>query len=124
MKVTVFNIGSCNGCDIEVWAWVWENGHILVDDPAQADLYLVTGSLTAMNARRLEEMAGRCLPKPVVLIGACAAGQHLFVPAEDDLDRFEFLTGAERRYVFGCPPCPEEIAAGIDGQPPTKGLSS
>ncbi len=120
MKAKVFNIGSCNGCDIEVWAWAWGGGHQLVDDPEEADLYLVTGSLTAKNAERLEEMAPRCRPKPVVLIGACAASQRLFRPAEADLDGFEFLTKAGRRVVFGCPPSPEEIAAGT-GQLPATG---
>ncbi len=111
MKIKVFNVGSCNGCDIEVLASAMTEGLELVDDPAEADLYLVTGSLTAPNARRLKSLNGRAALRPVILVGACAVSQRLFVPAAEDIDQFEFLDKKRRRAVCGCPPSPREIAA-------------
>ncbi|MBW1712252.1 MAG: hypothetical protein JRJ59_03805 [Deltaproteobacteria bacterium] len=109
MKVKALNVGSCNGCDIELWAGAVEAGWELVQDPAQADVLVITGSLTAKNAQRLRAFQDQAPPRPVLLIGTCAISQHLFEPAAEDLNQFEFLDLNRLTVVFGCPPSPLEI---------------
>jgi Ni,Fe-hydrogenase III small subunit len=111
LKAYVFNVGSCNGCDIEVLAWSIEYETTLVDDPCMADIYIVTGSLTAANAERLKALSQRLPKRPVILIGTCAISQCLFLPAAEDLNQFTFFDPDRRTLVYGCPPAPCEIAA-------------
>ncbi len=75
-----FDTGSCNGCDLEVWALLTPRydverfGAVNKGNPKHADILLITGPVTKRCEERLrtlyEQTAG---PKLVVACGDCAS---------------------------------------------------
>lgn len=111
--------GSCNGCEIEIFATLAPQidierfGIRLVASPRHADVMLVTGPVTRQYKPVLlnvyEQMPD---PKVVVAVGACACGGGIWynsyaveggVPEVIPVDAF----------IPGCPPSPYAILYGM-----------
>ncbi len=84
-------------------------------DPAQADLLIINGSITAQSAPHLKELYDSMLsPKYVIAIGSCAICGGPFNPGRKE----PVIRGVDQLipvdiYVPGCPPRPEAIMHGI-----------
>ncbi len=117
------NLGCCGD---EVFAaqgprYDWERfGCRAVEDPARADLLIVSGPVNALAGRWLQklfaEMRG---PKFVVAVGSCATTGGLFRNQEESGSLGDrSVSGIDQYlpvsvYVAGCPPRPEAILHGI-----------
>ncbi len=111
--------GSCNGCDIEIFAALTpvydaeRFGIRLVSSPRQADALVVTGPVT----RQFKDVLLRVyemLPEPriVIAVGACACSGgiwHDSYAVEGGIDRIIPVDV----YVPGCPPHPAAIIHGL-----------
>jgi len=105
------DVGSCNGCDIEVYA-LSKFGYEFVDDPAMADVILICGSVTKQTKQLLEGVLDKTQKIPKVVVGTCAISGKVFGGegcARAPVDKFTCVDV----YVFGCPPQPKEIKNGI-----------
>lgn len=114
-----FNTGACNGCDIEVLALLTPRydlerfGAVLVPSPRQADLLLVTGTVTRQSAARLRTLYSQMpSPKSVVAVGACACSGGIFRNCYGTLGGVDKVIPVDV-YVPGCPPKPEAMIHGI-----------
>jgi Ni,Fe-hydrogenase III small subunit len=113
VRVRHLNLGSCNGCDIELLAALAERPNIeLVPAGESADLLLLTGALTEKNAQRL---SGEVFQDgvPVLTVGTCAITQGAFESSEHPLGSELVRGAAEALDVFGCPPHPSSLLAAI-----------
>lgn len=104
------NVGSCNGCDIEVYA-LSMFGYEFVDDLTAADVIIACGAVTKPIKPILEQILNRTQNIPVVAVGTCAISGRVF-SGENVLGPIDEFTPTEV-YVFGCPPRPKEIMQGI-----------
>jgi ech hydrogenase subunit C len=114
-----FDCGGCNGCDIEILDALTPRhsaerfGAIVVGDPRQADLLVVTGPANRRNAEVLratwEQMDE---PRAVVAVGSCAAHGGIFRGAPNVLGGVGDIVPVDL-YVPGCPPRPEAILDAI-----------
>ncbi|MDW5561723.1 MAG: NADH-quinone oxidoreductase subunit B family protein [Methanomassiliicoccus sp.] len=75
-----FDTGSCNGCDLEVWALLTPRydverfGAVNRANPKQADVLLVTGPVTKRCEDRLRNLYEQTPePKLVIACGDCAS---------------------------------------------------
>jgi ech hydrogenase subunit C len=75
-----FDTGSCNGCDLEVWALLTPRydverfGAVNKANPKQADILLITGPVTKKCEDRLRNLYEQTPePKLVVACGDCAS---------------------------------------------------
>ncbi len=75
-----FDTGSCNGCDLEVWALLTPRydverfGAINRANPKQADILLITGPVTKRCEDRLRNLYEQTPePKLVIACGNCAS---------------------------------------------------
>ena len=111
--------GSCNNCDIEILDLLTPRydverfGIMLVGSIRQADVLLITGSLSrkaAPRAKRLYEQ----MPKPavVVAVGSCALGRGIFKDGYNTPCPLDELIPVDL-YIPGCPPKPEAMISGI-----------
>ena len=114
LRIRHFNLGSCNGCDIELLAALKQDPSLqLVTEIDQADVLLVTGAMTPGNAARVDAAVfSRGLP--TVLLGACAATQGIFAPAAGTLPTC-LKPGYEGSTVsgYGCPPPPASLLSAL-----------
>jgi NADH-quinone oxidoreductase B subunit len=113
------NVGSCNGCDIEVldvltpYYDTERFGIRLVHTPRHADALLVAGPVTRQVRERLLRLYDAVPdPKLVVAVGACATGGGIWH------DTYATCGGVDEVlpvniYIPGCPPRPEAILYGI-----------
>jgi len=114
-----FDTGSCNGCDIEIWALLSPRydierfGILNKANPKHADILLVTGPVTRKVEDRLrllyEQMPE---PKLVVAVGDCASTGAPFS------DCYNVNGGIGRVipvdvFVPGCAARPEAIIDGV-----------
>ena len=111
--------GSCNGCEHEMNALsnafydITRHGWDIVASPRHADVVTFTGPGTdAMRRAARETVEATPLPRIVVAIGDCAAGDgpwagasHSGRGAIDELNA--------QVVVRGCPPNPEQIRASL-----------
>lgn len=104
------NVGSCNGCDIEVYA-LSMFGYEFVDDVAVAGVIIACGAVTKPIKPILEQTLNKAQDIPVVAVGTCAISSKVF-RGEKVLGPVDEFTPVEV-YVFGCPPRPKEIIQGI-----------
>jgi len=114
-----YNTGSCNGCDIEIFACLGPKydierfGMLNKGNPKQADILLVTGPVTKRaRARLLRLYMQMPEPKVVVAVGACACTGGVFrhmYNVENGIDRYIPVDV----YVPGCAARPEKIIEGI-----------
>lgn len=85
------------------------------EDPAQADLLIVTGVITSKSAPEIKQVYDAMLsPKYVLAIGACACSGGAF----GELPEYTVVEGLDKIlpvdvYVPGCPPRPEAIMNGL-----------
>ncbi len=75
-----FDTGSCNGCDLEVWALLTPRydverfGAVNKANPKQADVLLITGPVTKRCEDRLRNLYEQTPePKLVIACGDCAS---------------------------------------------------
>lgn len=114
------NTGSCNGCDVELLASIlvpkFGFGTLncnYTNDPQEANIVLVTGSITTRSKQFLEKTLEK-LPnnKVVVALGICPISCGVFRDSysiEGPLDRFVDVDVN----IPGCPPAPKDIVEGL-----------
>lgn len=113
MNVRVVNVGSCNGCELEVLDLLHtEPGLRLCESDEEADVVLVTGVLTEANRARAERVKLR-RGVPILRVGSCGISQGLFLPPDGSLSHVAGLGRAAAADVVGCPPGSSEIAAAL-----------
>ncbi len=113
------DVGSCNGCEIEVgqaFGPVYDvdrYGVHLVASPRHADVLAVTGVVTH-NMRAPLERTLDATPRPrmVVAIGDCACDGGEFVGAYGVVGAVGDVVPVDLQ-VPGCPPTPDEIVAAL-----------
>jgi len=120
INVYRINTGSCNGCDVELLASVlvpkfgFESLHCTYTNvPEDAQIVIVTGSITTRSKPFLEAMLKR-LPenKIIVALGICPISCGVFRDSysiEGPLDRFVTVDVN----IPGCPPAPASIVEGL-----------
>jgi Ni,Fe-hydrogenase III small subunit len=119
LHIRQVDAGSCNGCELEINALnnpyydLERFGLHFVASPRHADCLLVTGPVTRNMADPLKRTFDATPdPKIVIAVGDCAkdcgvfAGGYGIVGAVADIVPVDAL-------VFGCPPTPRAILAGI-----------
>ncbi len=113
VKVKVVNLGSCNGCELEILDLVYREPEMsLCERDEEADVLLVTGALTEANRARAERVRPR--PDAVVLrVGSCGISQGLFLPPDGAFDRVERFADRPFGVVVGCPPSSSEIVEAL-----------
>jgi len=111
--------GSCNACEHELTATAAPQydlqrfGLDIVASPRHADVLLVTGPVTTrMQAALLAAYEAMPEPRRVAALGDCALGCGVLAAATELAAPLEELLPVDIR-IPGCPPPPEEIAAGI-----------
>jgi Ni,Fe-hydrogenase III small subunit len=111
--------GSCNACEHELTATAAPQydlqrfGLDIVASPRHADVLLVTGPVTTrMRAALLAAYEAMPEPRRVAALGDCALGCGVLAAAEELAAPLEELLPVDVR-IPGCPPAPDEIAAGI-----------
>ncbi|MFN4133657.1 MAG: 4Fe-4S binding protein [Candidatus Hadarchaeales archaeon] len=119
ISVYRLNIGSCNGCDIEVVSvlasrfGVENLGVRVVDEPEKANALVLTGILNRKMVDVLREVYQKIQePKIVVAVGSCAVSSGIFggsYAAGGVSDEVIPVTA----YVPGCAPSPHEIISAI-----------
>ena len=114
-----FDTGSCNGCDLEVWALLTPKydverfGMVNKANPKHADILLLTGPVTKKTEDRLMTLYNQTPgPKVVVACGDCASNGVPF------FDCYNVDGGIDRVipvdvYVPGCAPRPGTIIEGV-----------
>ncbi|MDI3502354.1 MAG: energy-converting hydrogenase subunit [Archaeoglobi archaeon] len=116
--VCLLNVGSCNGCDIEVLAClaprydIEQYGIYVHNNPREADVILVTGAVSDQWVEKIKEIYEKVPePKAVVAIGSCALSGHMFAEGctHPPVSR-HIPVSAE---VPGCPPRPQDIIDAI-----------
>lgn len=120
INVYRINAGSCNGCDVELLASIlvpkFGFGSLncnYTNIPEEAQIVIVTGSVTARSKPFLEATLKR-LPaqKVVVAMGICPISGGVFRDSyaiEGPLDRFVDVDVN----IAGCPPSPKTIVDGL-----------
>lgn len=115
MKVKVVNVGSCNGCELEILDLIYRDPRLrLCEADGDADVLLVTGVLTEANRARAERVRPRA-GAAVLRVGSCGITQGLFLPADGALDRVEAFRVRVAGAVAGCPPSSMDIATALAG---------
>ncbi|UFS68548.1 hypothetical protein LPW11_11530 [Geomonas sp. RF6] len=122
LRLLRINAGSCNGCDVELTAtaclsrFSFERaGFVLTEDPAEAQIVLITGPLTVRVKEQVLQLYAE-VPEPhvTVAVGVCPASGGVF------RDSYA-IAGPVERYlpvevnVPGCPPRPQAIMEGMQG---------
>lgn len=84
------------------------------DSPRQADLLLVSGTITKKMARRLlnvyEQMPS---PKYVIAVGACNVSGGLYHDSYNTIHGIDLIMPVDV-YIPGCPPRPEEFLDAVN----------
>ena len=119
-----FDTGSCNGCDLEVWALLTPKydverfGGVNKANPKHADILLITGPVTKKCEDRLRNLYEQVPePKLVVACGNCASTGAPFHNCYNVCYGVDKVIPVDV-YVPGCAARPEAL---IDGF--TKALS-
>lgn len=121
------NIGACNGCDLEVLnllcAFLLTKHHLdmkLVRSAKNADLVLVTGSLSRPMTKKIKELK-ESIPsnKTIIAIGTCAIDGGLWKKSYNIIGGIDKILQVSC-FVPGCPPTPESILYGLESALGTK----
>jgi ech hydrogenase subunit C len=114
-----FDTGSCNGCDIEIWALLTPKydverfGMINKGNPKHADILLVTGPVTKKCASRLKNLYDQMPdPKLVVACGDCASTGAPYVGCYNICGGVDAVIPVDV-YVPGCACRPEVLIDGV-----------
>ena len=119
LKLRSVSAGGCNGCEMEINAWVNVNfdlgryGIDLVASPRHADGLVLSGPITRNMASALQT-CWDSMPEPklVIAVGACAISGGVFADCEA-VDRKFIETFKPTLYVPGCPTHPLTFINGI-----------
>jgi ech hydrogenase subunit C len=115
-----FDSGSCNGCDIEIFATLTPRydierfGALNKGNPKHADVLVITGPVTHKTKERLLNLYAQIPePKLVMAVGNCASSGKPFWP-----EAYNTLGGVDKVipvdvYVPGCAARPEAIIDGL-----------
>lgn len=113
------NVGSCNGCDIEVLSVLASRfglGNLkakIVEEPEQANVLIVAGVVTVKMAEPLKEVYAKLKePKAVVAMGACGLSNGIFQRSYSAMEPSDTFIPVNS-YIPGCPPGPQAIADGV-----------
>lgn len=121
LSIYKLNVGSCNGCDIEILVsnlpdFELENfGLRIVTDPSEAQLLIVTGPVTMAlrdELRRAYEAIKE--PRRVIAMGSCAISGGIFGKSYTVVGPVDQIVPVYY-YVLGCPPSPSEIVKILTG---------
>ncbi len=114
-----FDTGSCNGCDLEIWASLSPRydierfGAIDEANPKHADIFLLTGPVTKKTEDRLRNLYLQTPePKLVVAIGDCASNGAPFLKCYNVNYGIDKVIPVDV-YVPGCAARPEAVMDGL-----------
>ena len=115
------NIGACNGCDLEVLNLLSslylkkQNLEInLVRSVRNADVLLVTGSLSRPLAKKIKELKeSTSANKSIIAVGACAIDGGPWRKSYSIIGGIDKLLQVNC-FVPGCPPTPEAILYSLE----------
>ena len=119
------NCGGCNGCDVELVALtsprydLEQYGIYVHNNPREADVLVVTGPVTKLNRKPLEEIY-KAIPEPklVVAAGSCALmggvykNIHGDIPSEEIEGPVENIIPVDAK-VPGCAVRPQDVLSGV-----------
>jgi len=114
-----FDTGSCNGCDIEIFATltplydVERFGILNAGNPKHADVLVLTGPVTQKTRSRLLNLY-EMMPEPklVMAVGDCACSGAPFVNAYNTMGGVDTVIPVDI-YVPGCACRPEAVIDGV-----------
>jgi len=126
IHVAYVDVGSCNGCDIEILAClaprydIEQYGIYVHNNPREADILLVVGAMTPPWVERLPALWAKIPPpRAAIAIGNCPISGCVFNRRET------YILGPVSKYipiaaeVPGCPPRPTEILSAVLSVAPT-----
>lgn len=120
VHVCFVDVGSCNGCDIEVLATlaprydIEQYGIYVHNNPREADILLVIGAMTPQWEDKLPALWERIPePKAAIAIGNCPISGCVYQRRDTYVSApvAKFIPIAAE--VPGCPPRPTEILSAI-----------
>jgi ech hydrogenase subunit C len=128
-RIFRLDASGCNGCDVELvemtaLAPLAKLGVSLVDQPADANVLVVTGGANFKSRPELETAYGALqAPKIVVAVGSCAATMGIFKGGYAMAGPPDAALPVNL-YIQGCPPGPQAIfrALAYAFELPTAGL--
>jgi Ni,Fe-hydrogenase III small subunit len=119
LNIREVDVGSCNGCELEVNALtnavydIERFGIRFVASPRHADVLLVTGPVTHNMKVALERTyAATPDPKWVVAAGDCACGFGVFEGSYAVIGATEKVVPVDL-HIPGCPPRPIDLVRGL-----------
>ena len=125
IHVCIVNCGGCNGCDVELVALtsprydLEQYGIYVHNNPREADVLVVTGPVTKLNRKPLEEIYKAISePKLVVAAGSCALmggvykNIHGDIPSEEIEGPVENIIPVDAK-VPGCAVRPQDVLSGV-----------
>jgi Ni,Fe-hydrogenase III small subunit len=115
------NIGACNGCDLEVLnllsTFYLKKRRLelnLVRFVKNADVLLVTGSLSRPLAKRIKELKESISAnKTIIAVGTCAIDGGLWKKSYNILGGIDKILQVNC-FVPGCPPTPDAILYSLE----------
>ncbi|MDT8358087.1 MAG: NADH-quinone oxidoreductase subunit B family protein [Methanomicrobiaceae archaeon] len=120
IHVSFVDVGSCNGCDIEVLACLSprydleQYGIFVHNNPREADILLVIGAFTPQWEDKLKDLWDKIPePKAAIAIGNCPISGCVFNRRDSLVDPPVSKHIPIAAEVPGCPPRPTEIISAI-----------
>jgi energy-converting hydrogenase A subunit N len=120
IHVCYVNVGSCNGCDIEILAClaprydIEQYGIYVHNNPREADILLITGGFSPQWEDKLKMVWDKIPePKAAIAIGNCPISGCVFNRDGTYLDPPVGKHIPIAAEVPGCPPRPTEILEAI-----------
>ncbi len=117
--ISVANVASCNGCDIEILTLITPKydierfGCILKPSARHADILLVTGAVNEQSRERLKTIFDQMSKKKkAIAIGDCAIDGCVFRKSYNIKTELDKEIPVDM-YIPGCPPRPEAIMFGV-----------
>lgn len=114
-----FDTGSCNGCDMEIWAVltpyydIERFGALNSGNPKHADILLFTGPVNMKSAPRVRNLYYQVAePKVVVAVGDCASSGAPFLDCYNTCGGLSSVIPVDI-YIQGCAARPEAIIEGF-----------
>ena len=118
-QVRHVDVGSCNGCEIEIAAAfgpvydVERFGVRLTASPRHADVLLVTGAVTRnLQAPLRHTYEAAPAPRIVIAVGDCARNCGVFAGGHGVVGPVSDVVPVDIE-IAGCPPRPAEIIAAL-----------
>jgi Ni,Fe-hydrogenase III small subunit/NAD-dependent dihydropyrimidine dehydrogenase PreA subunit len=120
LKVFYYNVGSCNGCDIEVVDGVLLSDEAvlfdLVEKPEEADVTIFTGILTKNIFPYFKKVLKKLKPKcKKIVFGSCAISGNAFFESTTFAGPIDKHTKIDL-YINGCPPKADDSIKAILAQ--------